>query len=272
MTELDVMKSSAYAEVLDQPGNDHRRQQVAEWLEKLWPDRARLIRLQLASARLAKRALTEAVPDGSDRKRSYDLLKQMCGALEQPVRSLGWILDWDFVRGFVGLVELNGRTFLDRGEELFSHFPVRHLILNDCADLIVEIAASPYLERLVGLSIRRQKLGDAEALLLAQSPHVRNLRWLDLMSNRIGLDGFESLAWSPNLAALVHVNLHSNAAPNPTAELGHDWTGAVVCLDRPPRTSEEFERKYGYKRWLHGAELIPEYPPSYDAFDGDDPV
>jgi hypothetical protein len=61
------------------------------------------------------------------------------------------------------------------------------------------------------------------------------------------------------------------AAADPTREAGYDWTGAKVYVSPLSRFGQEMESKYGYKRWLHGAELIHDYPPTWDAFDGDDP-
>jgi len=191
---------------------------------------------------------------------------------EEPARSLGWLKGWGFARGFVSFAGMDAAVFLERAEQLFSIFPVRHLGLQGDAHAIAELAACPFVERLVGLSIRESSMGDGHVELLASSPYIRNLRWLDLRCNRIGLSGFEALAASPYLDSLIHVSLAENAAPDPVRVAGYDWTGAKVYVSDLPETGQQLEAKYGYKRWLHGAELIYDYPPPFEAFDGDEPA
>lgn len=270
MTEQEMMESVAYRGVVAAPGADLAREDLADWLTDRWPVRARYIRLATAHARARRRALPGGMPHGARSESGIDLLLANEGEWGLPARSLGWLKKWNFVRGVIGFVRMDAQVFLDRADELFSIFPVRQVGLDACGPVIDAVAASPHLSRLVGLSLRESSLGDRHMEVLASSPHIRNLRWLDLYENRIGVSGFEALCASPHLESLLDITLLKNAAPNPAQDCGYEWTGAKH-IGSLPAVGCDLERRYGYKRWLHGAELIYDYPPSYSTLDGDDP-
>ena len=273
MTEQELMASPLYAEILARPGDDGPREEMADWLLSRHPDRARHIRCQLNVARLERRSIVWWMFD-SEYKNLDRLPFEEEQALEArwsgPVKSLGWIKKWDFVRGFVAHARLDAPRFLEHAAELFTRFPIRHVSLDGAADVIDELAACPLLERLVGLDIARNQLGDRHVATLVASPHVRHLRDLDLGSNQIGLAGYEALCASPNLPELLDINLYNNAAPEPTPH----WTSSDsdgYYVDSLPPIGVELERKYGRKRWLRAPALFATYPVTYVAFDSDEP-
>jgi len=279
MREIEMMKSSAYAGVLVDPGADNPRLELANWLDSRWPERASFIRLQLHNNRVERSILQKRIYGES--LNSYDEDLPARRGWDAPIRSLGWVGEpeqphrwnrgWSFIRGCIAYVRIEASVFLERADELFSLFPIRQISMTNSAPVFGDLMASPFLERLVGLELCWSGLGDRETQLLAECPHVRNLRSLGLQCNRIGMEGFEALCASPYLEGLVDVNLHGNAAPNPTQEAGYEWTGALVVVSGLPPEGEALERKYGYKRWLHTADLFNDRLRS-NAFDGDDPV
>ena len=63
-------------------------------------------------------------------------------------------------------------------------------------------------------------IGDAGAMALAGSPHLRNLAFLDLSCNQIGEQGALALAASPHLEGLSRLELGEN-------DLGSKGEGAL---------------------------------------------
>jgi uncharacterized protein (TIGR02996 family) len=74
----------------------------------------------------------------------------------------------------------------------------------------VVLANSPHLRRLKVLNLRGQEIGPAGARALAASPNLAGLRALDLQENNLGPEGARALADSPRLAGLVSLELNSN--------------------------------------------------------------
>ena len=273
MTEDELMESLLYAEVLARPGDDQPREAIADWLDSRNPDRARHIRYQLRYAHLERQSLVRWIYDSEYKnldRLSFEERQALEARWSGPVKSLSWIKEWDLIRGFVSHVRLDAASFLEHAAELFARFPIRHISLDGAVDLIDELAACPYLERLVDLSIRWSQLEDHHVATLAASPHIRNLRDLDLYANRIGIAGYEALCASPNLIELLDITLGNNAAPEPTPH----WTSSDTdgyYVDSLPPIGVELERKYGRKRWLRAPALFATYPVTYVAFDSDAP-
>jgi uncharacterized protein (TIGR02996 family) len=72
----------------------------------------------------------------------------------------------------------------------------------------------------------RRRIGNAGAVALAASPHLRNLRQLDLHHNPIGDEGARALLASPHLAGLTSLVLATeNLSPTVGAELKRRFGG-----------------------------------------------
>ncbi len=80
---------------------------------------------------------------------------------------------FEYGRGFVERVTLSAAGFLERAPIIFAKAPVIHATLTSARGLCEALAASPYMERLRSLDLRRNKLGDAGVIALAGSPHFR---------------------------------------------------------------------------------------------------
>ena len=98
--------------------------------------------------------------------------------------------------------------------------------------------------RIRSLSLAGNALGDAEITVLARSPHLARLRWLDLRRNRIGLPGLEVLVAA--LPDLVYVNLEDNDGYDSAAPL-----------------AEQLQASHGFRRWLRPG-VRPAWPPDRD--------
>jgi hypothetical protein len=96
------------------------------------------------------------------------------------------------------------------GSELFAGLRSLSLGGNNLPPAAAVSLAGPGAASLRVLDLRENRLGDAGAATLANSPHLGNLLHLDLATNAIGDAGAEALADSPHLAGLICLDLHGN--------------------------------------------------------------
>jgi hypothetical protein len=108
---------------------------------------------------------------------------------------------------------------------------------------------------------------DADMELLAASPMLRRLRWLDLRDNQITQKGIEALAASPNLPALRFAHLGDNPVEDPTPQIGQTdaFGDAILSVDIPP-AARRLEAQYGKRPWLSYELFGPYFPPERDTF------
>src|SRR5262245_27924648 len=115
------------ARVCEQPDSDGPRLIYADWRDEIGDPRGTFIRVQCALAKL---------PPGDSRRTELTeieqhLLAQHFDAWTAPLRGLA--SRCDLRRGFVEIVYLEAKRFLQCGEELFRLAPVRHALLHDVA-------------------------------------------------------------------------------------------------------------------------------------------
>jgi uncharacterized protein (TIGR02996 family) len=236
------------ADIVAHPDDDAPRLVFADWLdEQADRDRAEFIRLQCELARLeedgprrpalAERETALLAWHGESWLAAVRADKPL-GVNGQPIRA-----ELAFRRGFVeASAELTVPDFLNRGEELFRHIPLRRVRLwrfppsphdilltrelarssllgrlpeldlsgSFCLDEdLIELAASPHLGALTRLDLSDQgRAGSAPrpsavgVRALADSPHLANLRVLDLSRLRLGPAALAALVWGSGLPRL----------------------------------------------------------------------
>jgi uncharacterized protein (TIGR02996 family) len=113
--------------------------------------------------------------------------------------------------------------------DLAARLSVLHLgnnsLENEGAEALAGFRGTPSVLGLRGNGIKARG-----ARLLAQSPRMRKLAFLDLRYNGIGLDGARSLAESPHLGSLVALNLADNhVGDNGARALAGSATLAGLC-------------------------------------------
>jgi len=84
--------------------------------------------------------------------------------------------------------------------------------------------------------------------VIAASQYLKDLRWLSIADNSVGMPGAEALAASQNLPNLRYVLFRGNPV-DPSERYGDDQ-GFIVdsCMEDD---GDWLEEKYGYIRWLH---------------------
>jgi hypothetical protein len=223
----------------------------------------------------------------TDFTRDTGLSDQGLGESTNVLSKEGLIDNEFFVRGFVEHVAIKAHRFLEIADELYSLAPIRHLTLTYCKGfdhkdegLWKALLESPHLDRIrsIKLPVRifgqdnryteLNRLTDADIALLAESDHLRGLRYLNLDDQtRLTERAFEALAASTRLPALSFVghDIHRYSAGiaspwgylgSPTRELG----------DRPlHRYTPLIEAQHNRVAWLHPLEHYGTETPDLEA-------
>jgi uncharacterized protein (TIGR02996 family) len=234
--------------ILEKPDEDAPRLACADWCEHqndpALKARAEFIRAQLELVSAADLLSHEDWYFLSSR--ATDLLTAHRLRWDVELNSL--VNDRSYHRGFIELVMLPASAFLARAPALFALAPIRHLDLVEAHHCAAELFASPYLDRILSLSLKRCALDDADLSLLAASRHLGELRWLSLAENEFGIEGIEALARSPGLNKLVHADFQGNRVdPGEQCSVDND-----LIMDRlMPEAGEALERRFGRLVWLH---------------------
>lgn len=201
--------------ILATPDDDTPRLVFADWLDERGTadDKARaaLIRAQCQA---------EVLPDGKERKRLEREANALVRANQKnwlkAVRPKKFGTDWRFRRGFLDSLSMSPTTFIKRGEELFRLAPtVRTVRFPYAANEVTELAASPFLARLVSVDLTRMctcgycDIGE-ELRDLFRSKHSQNLRYLNISRDRVDAEGIAALTRSANLTSLTELDLSEN--------------------------------------------------------------
>ncbi|MCI0462657.1 MAG: TIGR02996 domain-containing protein [Gemmataceae bacterium] len=188
-----------------EPDDDAPRLVYADWLEEHGQtERADFIRAQSELATL---------PEDSPRRRELafrarELLERHEQEWVEPLRP--WVHDWHFVRGFVEKVGLKAADLEERAEDLFASYPVRRLWVTELGGSVEPLICIPADHQLTGLDLCGNDL-DTDALRrLAQLEHLRGLRTLGLLFNRIDDEGARLLREAPFFQDLSLIRCGAN--------------------------------------------------------------
>jgi len=99
--------------------------------------------------------------------------------------------------------------------------------------------------------------------VLAASPRLARLRWLDLAGTGVTEAGIEALAASERLPALRYVEVDNKLGLNP--DPGYDYDGSLVHVDPPflgRRLAERYDRPW--LRWMSKYANQYEWDPESD--------
>ncbi|MGH9666589.1 MAG: hypothetical protein ACRD9L_19365 [Bryobacteraceae bacterium] len=247
-----MTEQEALAQVLREPEQDGPRWQYASLMDSTGDARGEFIRLQIAEAQ------AESPSARTIHGFRANMLLRSRGA-EWAARVTPLVLDYRFQRGFVAAVKMPARGFLEHATTLFALAPIRHLDLSEVRECAGELFASPHLLKIRSLGMDQCQLDDGDMMQFANSPNVRELRWLSVALNRIGFAGAEWLAISPNLPKLLYVNFRGNTV-DPGQQFSHDQ--GYVVDSWLPQEGRELEARHGVLPWLHcEARTLAEVPP-----------
>jgi uncharacterized protein (TIGR02996 family) len=204
------------ADILEHQDDDGPRLIFADYLEDAGDaDRAEFIRVQCRrAAGGADEVLLRRRAEGLLQAHWDDWVGPL-GALVGESRQEPWLRGgyhpealYKFRRGFVYVLDLPARRFLDHGAEILRLAPLRQVRLHGAGPLAAELAGCVHLGRLERIDFTDyfDAPVDAGAMkALAGSPHLGCLRGLGLYRNNIGDGGLAALAgaaWLPGVAVL----------------------------------------------------------------------
>ena len=235
------------------PDDDAPRLAYADAVQRLEPEYAELVRLQIARAADERGRRDRR---GAPTAREVELLRanehEWTRYIQKYVRPARDASDQGsaLVRGFVGFVRMEPENFVALGTRLFDMAPVQHADLYGGDEPVRALFDAPGLARLDSLSLRGAGLDDDDAIALAASPHLARATWLDLGDNRIGNRGVEALAAAPTMANKVIVRLDGN--PGDPGDVPHfDWDGSIPDVTVSP-LADEIEGRLGRRiPWFH---------------------
>ncbi len=191
--------------VFDRYADDDPRLVYADFLDDSGePERAELVRVQLALARLDADAPLR--PELSDRQ--AELLARNRAAWTTHLAGL--VVSVDFRRGIPDSATVDAATFLARGAELFRRLRVRRLRLLDAAPFVSKLAGSPLLTNVRELDLCNGDLGNAGLAAFLRSPFLKQLEALDLGFNGLDDAGADALARCVTLPELTALALNDN--------------------------------------------------------------
>lgn len=194
--------------ILDEPEVDANRLIYADWLEDQG-DRASMARAEFIRVQIE---LT-ATPDPARRKtlaaREKKLLATRGQEWLQPLEKLG-CLARHFRRGFVEQIDIPTLTFVKNAEKIYRVTPVRHLVLCLTRGYEADLAACPWLARIVRLALPANRIGPEGAQRLAGSAHVGQIEELWLSRNDLGVVGLSALLQAGAFPKLTSLDLRFN--------------------------------------------------------------
>jgi uncharacterized protein (TIGR02996 family) len=248
-----------YQQILAQPAADEPRLAYADIVESAQPEYAALIRDQIAEHR--DRLAGVEWPDA--RSIPVIRLERKLHRAIVPFRDFD-LADQDFRirRGFLETIAVEADRLPVMTEYFAPGLPLRMLYLTGGAqERIDELAQSPLLPRLVGLSFWGNKIGDDGLRRFLRSPHLAGLRWLDVQRAGVTEAGLEALAASESVPNLRYVQADNPLYPT----LATDYNGTPVAVNPSSSLTQRLAQRYD-RPWLHWAEtelgrrgIVPDY-------------
>jgi uncharacterized protein (TIGR02996 family) len=203
------MTPAAYflEDIVAHPEDDAVRLIFADWLEEHDDPRGELIHVQIELTRLSphderRRGL---------RRRERDLLAQYGDRWRDELPAFASVEWGEFERGFVTSIRVRDlRLFLHEYRAVYEAAPIQEASFRFLPGMRL-LQDSIIFAPLRVLDLSDCRLQDSDAVYLFQSPHLANLRALQLRNNNPGYRGVGALAHCPYLARLESLGLANNA-------------------------------------------------------------
>lgn len=245
--------------VIAAPDDDRPRLVYARAMEKIRPERAEFIRLQverLSAERRSGAMFERPGPREIELRAKYGAeWASAVAAYGRPHTSSGKFRGYEYERGFVALLRTDPDIMMDPTSRLFEIAAIQHIDLTGDGPWR-DAMVSPVVARLRSLGLPRLGMTNDDARRLAEDGHLERLEWLDLRGNKIGTPGVEALLASPVIRAIPVVLLAGNPV-DPAMQYKRDFDGTVMDFYLPEQ-GKMAEATYGRIDWLH---LPAEGPP-----------
>ena len=253
--------SEMWQQILSAPGDQNLRESFVQALQETGDPRAEIFRLA---------DLLEKNPRWRNEDIYMALLEQYQSSLVSwragfDSMASGWQSEIVFVRGLPIEVTVAASDFVHHAGEIVSMIPLRHLNLSAIA-ASTEVFQAPQLAQIASIDGSKQPWSGEPIKALAASVWLTDLRWLDLSGSDIVDADIEILAASPNLRQLEYIDFRRNPCRDPvdaSAGYGSDEYGRIVWESvYLPEHGQELERRHGRIEWLRSLEnFMEKHPP-----------
>lgn len=242
-----------HAAVCTSPDDDAPRHAYAAFMATYRPERAELVRLQLArheSDRVARK--TFSVLGAREQQLLREHGEEWARYLRlflvpPPVRG---DLGCRFERGFIAHARVAIENVMGLGARLYEMAPIQHLDVTPGEGAPGRVLRAPGLDRLDSISLADLGLDNDDALALAECSALARASWVDLRNNKIGRVGVEAIARSPIFANKVRIELEGNPC-NPVETAYFDPDGSVADRGAEVKPSSIEDAVGNRVPWLH---------------------
>lgn len=210
-------------------------------------DREKFVRGQIAASEAERAGKPGRSLDTDRLARGHE--RAWAGAIADHVRDL------HFVRGFPEWVVVDGPRFTREWQQMFALAPIRQLDVTGLGAGDQEaFFACPGLAQIAVLSFDLagtpfySPVDDNIVMPIVSSPHLTNLRYLNLRSSKLTENGNVLVAQASNMPKLEVLLLEGMKE-----DLASDWDGSLTGA-RPDAAMAAFEAKFGRSEPLHYVE------------------
>jgi hypothetical protein len=242
MSNLDQLAASVAAA----PEDMAPRRAFAAAVKTSDAERARLIEMQLDFRDRRRRG---EEPSSDETIAARDLVKKRgrawAGKLADQV---DYFMFWG---GFVEEIELDAPKLISTGANFAKVAPLRHLRVRSLSGHIGSVASLPLLRQIRSLDVASNRLRDVDIAEIVSSPNVRGVRLLRINNNPdVGLDALRAIARA-NLPNLQFVEAGQTEAPLVIRSSDYDGSYADVQWTRARATLVD---EFGHLPWLDARE------------------
>lgn len=235
--------------VLDDPWPDGPREAFAISVEALTPARSQFVRLGLSLARALRNR--ERYSEWSELEQQMrkaapgSMRAEWCAPLHAVVGEKALVT---FGRGFPEGITIDAAQFLARAAEIYAAAPILDLRISGLATVADAFFQSPFLGRIRSLDFADRSMTVERVALLARSPFLSKLLWLNLYAQPHGHAGLEHLAASTTLPSLTWVGGGGRDTPDINPIPKEDESGVYGYCENP--NAAALARRFGARPWL----------------------
>jgi uncharacterized protein (TIGR02996 family) len=198
------MDEAAFLEqVLQDPDADEPRLIYADWLEDVGNPRGEFIRIQCELAATAPGDQPQSL-----KLRENELLRENEKRWAGPIAK--WVDRFSFHRGFIEFVDLGAVDFLSHAGSLLELTPVRHALISNGEEYLLELVECKHLQRLRGLGFPFTFLSEDKLKLILECQYLGNVTRLLLNNCALGDDAFARLVTSAMMDQLTSLDVTQN--------------------------------------------------------------
>lgn len=245
--------------IISDPESDSLRLDFADQSEKSDKQLSQFIRLQISRAR--QKRISQSSEFLRPGREERQLLREFESRWIGDIRK--YAEQWYFYRGFIVEAIVEPIRFLETNAAILNNFPIQHLgfTLPRMGDFpLEEIFNHPAIRHLDSIGVSGQHISKSHIKKIASSENLNSCLWLGLSRISLDIDDFRLLASSPHIKKVLYIDRRSGDGsdyfpgqrlqPVPIEQedpwRSNPWEWAPLGED-----GVALEREFGYIPWLH---------------------